>query len=345
MTILAIIGAVMLASSGGASDFTPATPSAPRSTAYPSVCMPAPGAGPKEAKVTIAYSVTRKGAVENARVRETTDPCFNDAALASARRWTFEPAQLGGKAIEQGDVETTFEFNSEAEADASLSDFDARPAYRKPPPYPWSCMLNAKRREYVLLTFDVDERGRVSNARVNKSTLDCLDKTALDAVKHWKYLPKMENGRATARPNVETMVVFQLTDEAGYGAADFRVKVAKRLWDVREDLKKGVDPKLCLADLAAIEAEFGEEFKSDELATFLQLRGVARMSDGDNRGALDDFKAASAAGLDGVELNHAVGRTIERLEMMIAAEEQKAAGAPSAPQPNADEASAKPTDE
>lgn len=342
MSIIAIIGAVMLASSGDASDFIAAKRLTERAAPFPSSCAPMPGAAPKKAKVTIAYSVTDQGAVENVRVRETTDACFNDAAIASARAWVFEPARQEGKAIAQEDVETTFEFDSEAEA--TLNDFDARPIYYQLLKYPQHCRTSARPIESILVSFDVTEGGSVRNAKVVESTHPCLNMSTLNAIRKWKYLPKLEDGKPVMRRDVERRFTFRLEYASGEGPASFRMPVAKKLWRVRDELKRGGSAKTSLEDLAAIEAEFGKTFMPDEMATFHQLRGVARMAVGDNRGALDDFRIAYSLGLDSEKTNDAVKATIGRLEMMIAAEEQKAAGAPSTPQ-SADEAPIKPTDE
>jgi TonB family protein len=101
---------------------------------YPASCMAKPGEVAKSQEVTVVYRVTRKGEVENARVRETTDACFNEAAIAAVRSWRFEPARSNGDAVDQEDLETTFKFVfSEA---TTAVDFDARPSKRFPPRYP-----------------------------------------------------------------------------------------------------------------------------------------------------------------------------------------------------------------
>ena len=41
----------------------------------------------------------------------------------------------------------------------------------------------------MTLSFTVDERGRVQNPKVEKSTDPAFDKPALDAIKQWRFEP------------------------------------------------------------------------------------------------------------------------------------------------------------
>lgn len=73
----------------------------------------------------------------------------------------------------------------------------ARPRYREnsPPPYP----LTARVRGYegvVLVSAEILTAGRVGNLRIKSSSgYDVLDKSALDAVKTWKFDPAKRMGR------------------------------------------------------------------------------------------------------------------------------------------------------
>ena len=47
--------------------------------------------------VTMIFTVDARGRVKNPRVRNSTDPIFNKAALAAIKKWRYEPAKKNGK--------------------------------------------------------------------------------------------------------------------------------------------------------------------------------------------------------------------------------------------------------
>jgi protein TonB len=51
------------------------------------------------AKVNIIFIVDENGRVVDPRVRSSTDPVFNDTALAAVKRWKYEPGKRGGQAV------------------------------------------------------------------------------------------------------------------------------------------------------------------------------------------------------------------------------------------------------
>lgn len=51
------------------------------------------------AKVNIIFIVDERGRVVEPRVKSSTDPMFDQAALAAVKRWKFEPGKRGGKAV------------------------------------------------------------------------------------------------------------------------------------------------------------------------------------------------------------------------------------------------------
>ncbi len=55
-----------------------------------------------EADVVVEFVVDENGRVDKAKVTSSTDPRFNDAALACVREWTFEPAVSGGRKRQTG---------------------------------------------------------------------------------------------------------------------------------------------------------------------------------------------------------------------------------------------------
>lgn len=292
---------------------------------YPAACMPAPGAEAKLERVTLAYSVTAEGGTSDVRVRESTNACFDGSAVDSARQWRFEPRRVNGVAVRQDDVETTLTYV--VNESAAMEDVDARPVMRVPPRYPESCVRSAGEFERVVLEFDVTAEGKTANARVIESTGNCFHKSALESVAKWQYRPKLVDGVAVPRRGVQTYVTYQLSD----GGGDLiRRAVAQKLKAVRAKLlKKNPDYSEILADLDAIEAKFGAEFRSLEMSSFYPLRGAARIEVKNYRGALDDLRIARQLTVE-EKSGEAIQRTIGQLEAYIAAEDAalaaKAAG-------------------
>ncbi len=50
-------------------------------------------------RVTVVFMVNERGRVDAPRIESSTDPVFNEAALAAIKQWRFEPAQRRGKPV------------------------------------------------------------------------------------------------------------------------------------------------------------------------------------------------------------------------------------------------------
>lgn len=328
--MISLVAASMLLASAPSADNRPATPINRTAPDFPASCMPKQGEAMAPQKVVVVYTVTSKGTVEGARVRETTNACFNEAAIAAVRGWRFEPAKSKGVTIAQEDIETTFNFVL-GESTRS-QDFDASPVLRVPPRYPEICMDNAENKETVYVEFDVTAEGRTENIRVFDSTNSCLNASAVAAVKKWKYRPKIEDGKPVARTGVQTAVTYELFSSST--PAPYRREVGRRLNRAAADLRHNKDPQEVLADLADIEQKYGSDFTREELAAFHQMRGAARLGAQDYRGALDDFRIAQRNGVS-QESAKAIAEVIAKLEAYVAAEDAgalpQAEAAPPAP--------------
>jgi protein TonB len=102
-------------------------------------------------------------------------------------------------------------FSDNAMATQPVDDRDAPPKVRIPPDYPEKCLANAKKKEAVLIEFDVSPEGKVTNAKVIDTTNACFDGAALASVQRWKYRPaKDENGERRWRRGVQTVTTFEL---------------------------------------------------------------------------------------------------------------------------------------
>lgn len=51
------------------------------------------------AKVNVIFIVDERGHVMEPRVRSSTDPLFDNAAVSAVKRWKFEPGKRGGKPV------------------------------------------------------------------------------------------------------------------------------------------------------------------------------------------------------------------------------------------------------
>ncbi|MBB5519538.1 energy transducer TonB [Amphiplicatus metriothermophilus] len=341
MRFSAIISALTLAvlpaqGAHTAPDETSAKPLRRVAPAYPAACMPAAGEPVGSAqRVTIAYDVSEDGYPQNVRVRESTDPCFEEAAVASVRASYFSPRKIRGRAAEQLDMETTFRFVLNEET--AIDDIDARPLDRKPPDYPDKCIRKAQSRESVFIEFDVTSEGRTDNIRVVDSTNVCFEKAALKAVEAWIYHPKTVDGRPAPRPGVQTAITFELVNDGwGKPSPAARAKVWRRLVSIQQDIRKKRSAAVVLADLADLEAEFGNEFTPTELVSFHHLRASARLEKADYAGALDDLEFVLRIKPLDKKTYQAIEDAVEQLKTIVAAQEAAAASEEAFKPPDAD---------
>ena len=76
------------------------------------------------AEVTVVFTVNTRGVVTGAKIKNSSNFEFNDAALDAIKRWTFTPARKDGQPVDAR-LEQTFVFsvrdNSEAERKASVA--------------------------------------------------------------------------------------------------------------------------------------------------------------------------------------------------------------------------------
>jgi len=311
---------------------TPAAPLRGIVPDYPAACLPPAGEEAQEHRVTVVYDITNDGLPENVTVRESTSPCFEEAAVAAVRGTLFEPRRVNGRKEAQEDMETTFRFILETSDDGAratpkteVEDYDARPVKRVPPRYPGKCMVRAASRELVIVEYDVTPNGTTANARVVQSTNPCLEKAALDSVADWIYEPKMLAGEAVMRPAVQTMIAFELEGAPPRPEERARPLIWRRLISIQNDIRKKRSPEIILADLAELEAKHGAGFTKGELGAFHHLRATARLMAKDYAGALDDYRMVLKIAAPENETREAIKKTIEQLEAVVAAQKAQQA--------------------
>lgn len=323
MSIAAIVAASLLAT--GAAE-TPAAPKYRVPPDYPASCLTGANEGEPE-RVIVVYTVTSEGRTEGARVRETTNACFNEAAIAAVRSWEFTPRKVNGRSTAQEDVETALTFL--LEKPTRMFDFDARPLVRTPPRYPTKCMNGAADRESVLVEFDVSADGVTENVRTIDASNKCLVRSAEQSVVGWKYAPMIVDGEPAPRKGVQTVITYELSGGPSGVPAD---RVRRPVWNAMRKVNKylgpGGDPDKALEELAKIEAEYGADFSRTEQAAFHQLRGGARLDKKDYAGALDDLRIALKLGSQ-VEDQQKLRALVAELERVVAA--QQAAPTPASP--------------
>ena len=307
---------------------TPATPIRQTPPAYPEKCFVNVDDENTTHSVTVTYDVTRDGMPENVRVRESTDECFNDVAVAAVRSWVFEPRTVDGSRQPQTEMESTFKFVFDAQT--QVADFDARPRLRVPPRYPDKCqgrgsstrIKSADKEEIVLVEFDITPDGRTDNIKVIDSTNSCFDASARESVEQWRYDPKIVDGEPAFRRGVQAQIKYVL----GTGAADpedrMRRIVVRKLNKANKYIQ--TDPERALAELEEIESKYGDDFTAAESAAFHQVRGYARIKIGDYRSALDDLRFARGRPVS-PETTEAIEKAIYFLEEEIARQEREAA--------------------
>ncbi|WP_372872879.1 energy transducer TonB [Shewanella sp.] len=94
--------------------------------------------------------------------------------------------------------------------DFGNNDFDAVPVVQIQPNYPISAAQNGKE-GFVVVGFDIAPDGSTTNVRVlDSNPKRTFDAAARDAVKRWKYKPRMADGKAVGVSNQQIRLDFKL---------------------------------------------------------------------------------------------------------------------------------------
>ena len=92
-------------------------------------------------------------------------------------------------------------------------DGDALAIVRVLPRYP-NRALSRGIEGWVLLEFTISPIGQAMNPVViDSDPAGIFDRSAINAVRKWKYRPKTEEGRAVPRPGVRQMITFQISKD------------------------------------------------------------------------------------------------------------------------------------
>ena len=95
----------------------------------------------------------------------------------------------------------------------AASDTDVVPIVRVQPQYP----LRASERGiegWVEVEFTISKLGTVKDPRViNSHPSSIFDRSALKAIRKWKYNPKIEDGEPVERPGIKVRLKFELSNQ------------------------------------------------------------------------------------------------------------------------------------
>jgi TonB family protein len=226
--------------------------------------------------------------VRNARVKEATNACVNEAAIAKARATRFTPPGYDGLAPGARNVELALTFDPDAPDDAKAVDVS-------PPAYPSRCMADNRGPDEVKVRLDVTNLGLVENVRLVASTYSCLDDAVLNRAAAWRFRPYLISDPKARRKDVESVVTMAVDD--GKRPVEF---LRRRDVDAQLDAaRRAIAGKYvgeALKILAALEINEAAGLRRGELAAFYDVRARAHLSAGDKARALDDFRAAAALG-------------------------------------------------
>jgi TonB family protein len=175
------------------------------------------------ARIRVRFIVDDQGAVAKARVLESSNEAFNDAAVQAILQWRFAPATEGGKTTAKC-MEVTVPFDPPDPKAKSKFDAHSPPAWTytavpspttkaaqktdKSAVYP-SALLPLMLRGEVQVSFTVDPEGRIRAPRVLQTTHPDFVAPALAAMSEWTFRPAYQ-GDLPIPTTLITLVRFDL---------------------------------------------------------------------------------------------------------------------------------------
>jgi TonB family protein len=179
--------------------------------------------GLKSGQVRIAVQIDADGKLTDYLVTAYSHPAFVDGAVASVRKWRYEPARIHGSP-RSAKAEYTFNYeaegvvvvdmsiqtipellrmtiapNSQAFTARTLGQLDRTPTPTKivKPVYPRTLARSSKGGR-VTVEFYIDEQGHVRIPSVDRQTIEAneeLAAAAITAVEQWQFEPPLLKGR------------------------------------------------------------------------------------------------------------------------------------------------------
>jgi protein TonB len=143
--------------------------------------------------VIVDCIVDEKGAVTKAAVQASLTPEADQAALECVQQWTFEPATKDGLPVATH-LRIPIRFSASSPGGASKLDTPPRPL-KQVPPVSTDAMRRSSLRGTVTIECIVDEKGRVTDARVGQSLSPEADQAALACAQKWLFQPATKDGQ------------------------------------------------------------------------------------------------------------------------------------------------------
>jgi len=147
-----------------------------------------------EGHVLLRLHINKKGRVDKVELLEGLPDGLDKSAVRAAKKWRFDPATLNGQAIEsQLEVKLDFRlqpiqaFNGETMEAAVIQ--PPKKTYGEPPPRFTGVD------GLVVIEAEINEKGRVTDARVVDGINARVDEAALSTVQSWRFEPATLNGQ------------------------------------------------------------------------------------------------------------------------------------------------------
>lgn len=159
-------------------------------------------------------NITQTKAVEIAKPKPKPKPNARNLTKAAPKEEPQEVAEEVNNAPQSfgddptGGVVGTGFSTTDGSSDPGAT-ANAEPIERVKPEFPQEAALKGIE-GWVLLRFDITEEGRVENIEViNANPRNMFERKARDAVKKWKYAPRMANGQAVKVIGREVQIDFK----------------------------------------------------------------------------------------------------------------------------------------
>ena len=171
-----------------------------------------------EGSVTVEFTVTEKGIVNDPVVVESDPPgIFDRAAVNAALKFKYKPKVVDGQPIRVEGVKHKIVFELEdvesVESGSTLVDKGQYlPLVKVPAKYPRRALSRGIEGS-VTVKFTVTESGTVEDPVVVESDPPgVFDSAAIDAVSLYKYRPKIVDGEPVRAEGVKNKIVFGIED-------------------------------------------------------------------------------------------------------------------------------------
>lgn len=171
-----------------------------------------------EGSVTVEFTVTEKGIVEDPVVVESDPPgIFDRAALNATLKFKYRPKVVDGQPVRVEGVKNKIVFELEdvasVESGSVIEDSGQYlPLVKVRPKYPQRALSRGIEGS-VTMKFTVTEKGSVEDPVVVESDPPGIfDRAATDAVSMYKYRPKIVDGEPVRVEGVKNKIVFAIED-------------------------------------------------------------------------------------------------------------------------------------